>query len=399
MSTVIRIFLFIAIVSVFFYNTKESYITDYGKFITIVEDALQRQQNLLFQINQDIKEEEDRIFQLKKKKKKLELEKENYHTLLKGKNTKKETLLINRKLRVVDRKLYTIENSSINYHQKKYNRYLEKKDRLIIGLEKNQIKLLRFKRTEIRWKDISKTLLFFLFVYFGILYTIEILRINRRFKDPKNQEPLNVTPPHERFTENNLWHSLTNYSTNMATKQVVQIEKNILAIRPTGVITYFVLFFFTMGFISFFIDLIGKFYRSTVLEGVELSSLNFSDSLNVILNFNFYELNFSALIFVVVSLVLRVILYGKRIIFDGEKKELKIDNKTTVSFSQMKALQVIESIGGGYGNGIYTNYELNLILENKERIHLMKIGNGHALSHDTNKLSKFLNLPIWYGKY
>lgn len=43
----------------------------------------------------------------------------------------------------------------------------------------------------------------------------------------------------------------------------------------------------------------------------------------------------------------------------------------------------------------FNSFELNLVLKNSERIHVIDHANLKSIIEDSNKLSKFLNVPIW----
>lgn len=62
---------------------------------------------------------------------------------------------------------------------------------------------------------------------------------------------------------------------------------------------------------------------------------------------------------------------------------------------QIHALQIIEELVGGNNSGVYKSYELNLVKQSGERIHLMDHGHYQALNADAEMLAEFLEVPIW----
>jgi hypothetical protein len=70
-------------------------------------------------------------------------------------------------------------------------------------------------------------------------------------------------------------------------------------------------------------------------------------------------------------------------------------NIKQIKLDQIKGLQIISQLVEGSENGFFTSYELNLILENFERINVMNHSKLDAIRADAEKLSKYLEVPVF----
>jgi len=80
--------------------------------------------------------------------------------------------------------------------------------------------------------------------------------------------------------------------------------------------------------------------------------------------------------------------------YKGFFKDETKDAKNNISMSRIVALQIIGEIISGKDKK-YNSFELNLVLEDNSRINVIDHGNLKGLIADTERLSKFLNIPIW----
>ncbi len=64
-------------------------------------------------------------------------------------------------------------------------------------------------------------------------------------------------------------------------------------------------------------------------------------------------------------------------------------------FNEVYALQVISSLAGGHGHGVYRNNELNIILNDGQRINILNHGGVAAFEYQERQLSKLLNVSVW----
>ncbi|HEX2945190.1 MAG TPA: hypothetical protein VHT96_04470 [Clostridia bacterium] len=75
--------------------------------------------------------------------------------------------------------------------------------------------------------------------------------------------------------------------------------------------------------------------------------------------------------------------------FKGRKKA----EKASAILSNIHAIQLIAKIVRG--KKIYYCYELNLVLNNAERINIISHGNKKRIRADAHTLSEFLAVPVW----
>ena len=99
-------------------------------------------------------------------------------------------------------------------------------------------------------------------------------------------------------------------------------------------------------------------------------------------------------VFILIGVILRWIFIKNEIEFN-QSARIIITSDKQYSFSNVYALQVISSIAGGHGNGIFRNNELNLILKNGNRINILNHGGKTAFYKQEEQLSKLLNVPVW----
>jgi hypothetical protein len=69
--------------------------------------------------------------------------------------------------------------------------------------------------------------------------------------------------------------------------------------------------------------------------------------------------------------------------------------KSYAEFSRIHALQIISELCRGKKNSTYYSYELNLVLDDGQRINVADHGNLQKLREDAVTLSQFLGKPLW----
>ncbi len=99
-------------------------------------------------------------------------------------------------------------------------------------------------------------------------------------------------------------------------------------------------------------------------------------------------------IFVLVGMLLSWMFTAKRIEFNKVSKTIHT-SEHKFPFSDVYALQVITSLAGGHGHGIYRNNELNIVLNDGQRINLLNHGGVAAFEYQELQLSNLLNVPVW----
>lgn len=93
--------------------------------------------------------------------------------------------------------------------------------------------------------------------------------------------------------------------------------------------------------------------------------------------------------------------YTSQIVFDksdgrywkGRKQLKDIHALKIVSNTQLKDIHALQIICDESGD--YNSYQLNLVLENAERINVLSHGDYEQLKKDVNELSMFLDKPVW----
>lgn len=101
--------------------------------------------------------------------------------------------------------------------------------------------------------------------------------------------------------------------------------------------------------------------------------------------------------------------YRKSRVFDlengyfwREQKSPNTNEGTTSNQCRIKDIHAIQLIqeeiqksAGSNGNSSYYSFEMNLVLENAERVNVVDHGSLSRIRKDTDKLSEFLHVPVW----
>lgn len=82
------------------------------------------------------------------------------------------------------------------------------------------------------------------------------------------------------------------------------------------------------------------------------------------------------------------------------REVIDINTDDFIELERIKGLQIISerirsSSSSGGSNRSYNSYELNLILDNGDRINVMDHGKQSAIRADAKKLSEYLNIPVF----
>ncbi len=85
---------------------------------------------------------------------------------------------------------------------------------------------------------------------------------------------------------------------------------------------------------------------------------------------------------------------GKRDFRELNYREIDDPKKSPVKLDRIHALQLISERCSSK-NGSYLSYELNLVLDDGSRINVVDHGNLKLIRNDAEKLSEFLDVPIW----
>ncbi len=76
------------------------------------------------------------------------------------------------------------------------------------------------------------------------------------------------------------------------------------------------------------------------------------------------------------------------------------NSKDAAAFHDIKALQIIpervrSSSSSGGSSSSYTSYEINIVKNDASRVNVVDHGNYSAIVSDAEKISRFLNVPVW----
>ncbi len=90
-------------------------------------------------------------------------------------------------------------------------------------------------------------------------------------------------------------------------------------------------------------------------------------------------------------------LFSNKVVFDRRKDSIYYegdDSKSPTRLSSVHAIQIIPAYRANPDVSGYS-FEVNLVLNNGERINVMNHGNGKAIDRDTQILGGFLSVPVW----
>ncbi|EAT12059.1 hypothetical protein HF888_04515 [Bermanella marisrubri] len=184
-----------------------------------------------------------------------------------------------------------------------------------------------------------------------------------------NHKPNRTSPFNDPVAQNTHWQSASTYASNFPTQKLLQTPKGYKVVMSIELLLICQCLIF-MGLVPILIDHLIAGTR--LLDG--LSS------------------GYGALILIGVALWGGLAL--NTIEINTNERTIK-KGKQRYSFNQVHALQVITSLAGGRGHGIYKNYELNLVFKDSERLNLLNHGGEAEFEQQTERLSKLLAVPVW----
>ena len=210
-------------------------------------------------------------------------------------------------------------------------------------------------------------------------------KIKSAIKRPDPFDPSTLDDPIAMQTE---WTPAKRGGASFCTHKLVEVNSNRLEFRAAAGAKAFYLLFLLIG-----LGVTAGFSFS------KLSSGKFSFDVETIM---------PLLIGLVFTIVGGCIFYfgTAPIVFDrrseffwkGRKNPKEVVNKRTIKhFAELEnihALQLISEYCSGDKSSYYS-YELNIVLENGKRINVIDHGKQNKLKEDANKLSEFLDKPIW----
>ncbi|NRB42066.1 MAG: hypothetical protein HRU20_26940 [Pseudomonadales bacterium] len=187
---------------------------------------------------------------------------------------------------------------------------------------------------------------------------------------------------HDRVAQRTHWQVIKSGGANFKTHTLTQKTADLLCINASSQMQIFYLLFIIIGFNNVLFSYIA-FFQTHGLQPALSNPLLFLQPLFTV-----------GLTFVLVGLLIRFFYGSANFRFDKSLQQLKM-GKQSVSFSALHALQILEETVGGSDSAVFKSYELNLVLKDGHRIHLMDHGHYAAFNHDAEQLAAFLALPIW----
>jgi hypothetical protein len=188
-------------------------------------------------------------------------------------------------------------------------------------------------------------------------------------------------PSNDPVSEKTHWQAMRSGGANFKTHKLIETAEKLI-IRSSAQLVIFYGLFIAIGLNNVLFNYIEVIYQSGVEAFINDPGLIFSQWKTV------------GTSFVVVGFVIRFLMGAAPTVFDRQKQTFTTGNDD-FSFSQVHAIQVIEELAGGRGAGVFKSYEMNLVLNDGNRIHLMDHGDFSVFSAQVQRLSDFLNVPIW----
>ena len=175
---------------------------------------------------------------------------------------------------------------------------------------------------------------------------------------------------------------------NFKTNVLLEVSSSKLVYKPSHGVAIFCFSFLAVGLGVLFFSILPIIKGSTQIMGTQwfliLFGLLFTGA-GVFMFYNFYkprvfdkQLGF----------------YYKSYKLDPNQKSKNNKNKPI----RLKSIKAIQIIGEHVSNdkGSFKSFELNLVLEDGTRRNVVDHGNLKAIIGDAERLSEFLNIPIWH---
>lgn len=188
--------------------------------------------------------------------------------------------------------------------------------------------------------------------------------------------------PTDSVADKAYWQPMRPGGASFQTHSLLTLDQDKLLLKSSGQVKAFFMVFVLIGLNGMVFSLL-KYLKQEGLDAPFDNPLQMVESL------------FSpGLIFVIVGLLLASKFGSLNTLFD--KKMGCLSNKNdSAPLHDIHALQIIGETAGGSQSGVFKSYELNVVLKNGERIHLMDHGNYLAINTDAERLAEFLSVPIW----
>jgi len=247
---------------------------------------------------------------------------------------------------------------------------------LIGHLEKSIAHLLRFEAPKYQAKHASLVPLSVLtnFAIFASLFSWHYFKNRSKYlpRPGLNNHPKRIHPGQDLVAEKTHWQSMAGSASNFQTQTLITTEQGL------KISASFEMRLFYWAFISFGLTPIVLHY---ILMAGSLESL-------------IDQLLGPPAIFFAIGLLLAGMQRAKTVTFNRNTRTIYTLEGST-QFEEAHALQVITRLAGGHSRGVYHSYELNLVLKDGRRIHLLSHGAQMAFEHQESQLSELLGVPVW----
>ena len=178
------------------------------------------------------------------------------------------------------------------------------------------------------------------------------------------------------------WNPIAGGGANFKTHRLVEKNPRLLHLRTSGLFKAVSLGFMGFGLFS----VLAEIGEALLVEGVSLSSSG--QLLSLITGVGITPFIFIGLgIFLFFGLARPSVIDGNRRIFTlGDDSYL---------FERIRGFQVVSELVGSRRGGIYTSYELNMVLADGSRVNVMDHGDLNAVLRDGRKIADLVGVPLW----
>ena len=276
--------------------------------------------------------------------------------------------------------LYAIPEDQRTSHDKWYIGHMEKMSRHMERvMDRPEHQQVAF------WHNrsfLENSIMMLLLASTAIIYVVQQHKTRRQYPAEKglSSSPW-IFPQHDPLAEQVAWQPMRSGGANFKTHALIESPDKI-KLKPSIQMGLFFGAFILVGANNVLFNYLEVIYEHGVAIFMQQPSLIFKQWATV------------GTTFIALGLALRVIFVASPVVFDRIKGYAYFDDGNLL-LTDVHALQVIEEIAGGHGSGVFKSYELNLILRNGERIHLMDHGDEAAFKAQARRLSEFLQLPVW----
>ncbi|RZS93619.1 hypothetical protein EV197_2199 [Aquimarina brevivitae] len=188
-------------------------------------------------------------------------------------------------------------------------------------------------------------------------------------------------PSFDTVAQQTSWNPLHPGGSNFVSHKLKKIDSNRIKVKKTGTMNIIGWTFLLIGFNYIFFEFLFAYQTDLLFMQGWLKNIQL-----------FFK---SGGIFFIIGLFF-VLRWGQNSVFDKNMQQFKKGGQQ-ISFSNIYAIQLLTEFvqGNSQGGSSYYSYELNLVLNNGERINVMDHGSPTHIEQDAIVLADFLKIPIW----